>query len=284
MSNLSPDGSQVLFLTGSTAVGFCGACNPDAAPRDRLAVVDVGKKQGGFVYVDGVHRISEPVWSPSGDRIAFTGVKDQGNRDIFVVTLEHPDGSNAEGRALRLTDDPARDEFPAWSADGSTIFYDNGGANAPDDSGFSSTQEIWSVPADGGAPQRLTHNAEADVQPDVSSAGTVAFWHDGEIWTMDEGGSDQHRLAVVPANTGFNPRWSPDGTMLALLRYDDSGRAFFTPRPLRPDDLPLMEVVVVKLATGHVLTVGPRVASDVNPVSWTRDGSALLIDRYDDGA
>ena len=45
-----------------------------------------------------------------------------------------------------------------------------------------------------------------------------------------------------------------------------------------------MQVVVVKLATGHVLTVGPRVASDVNPVSWTRDGSALLIDRYDDGA
>ena len=88
----------------------------------------------------------------------------------------------------------------------------------------------------------------------------------------------------MPANTGFNPRWSPDGTMLALLRYDDSGRATFTPRPLRPDDLPLMQVVVVKLSTGHVLTVGPRVASDVNPVSWTRDGSALLIDRYDDGA
>ena len=45
-----------------------------------------------------------------------------------------------------------------------------------------------------------------------------------------------------------------------------------------------MQVVVVKLATGHVLTVGPRVASDVNPVSWTPDGSALLIDRYDSGA
>ena len=40
---------------------------------------------------------------------------------------------------------------------------------------------------------------------------------------MDQDGSDQHRLTAVPANTGFNPRWSPDGTMLALLRYDDSG-------------------------------------------------------------
>ena len=72
--------------------------------------------------------------------------------------------------------------------------------------------------------------------------------------------------------------------MLALLRYDDSGRARFTPRPLRPADLPLMQVAVVKLSTGHVITVGPRVAADFNPVSWTRDGSALLIDRYDDGS
>ena len=171
MSNLSPDGSQVLFLTGSTAVGFCGGCDPDAAPRDRLAVVDVGKKQGRFVYVDGVHRISEPVWSPGGDRIAFTGVKDKGNRDIFVVTLKHPDGPIAEGRALRLTDDPARDEFPAWSADGSTIFYDNIGAKEPDDSGFSSTQEIWSVPAEGGAPQRLTHNTRGR-----RAAGRLLRW------------------------------------------------------------------------------------------------------------
>ena len=72
--------------------------------------------------------------------------------------------------------------------------------------------------------------------------------------------------------------------MLAVLRYDDSERASFKPRPLRPADLPLMQVVVVKLATGHVIAVGPRVASDVNPISWTPDGSALLIDRYDDGS
>ena len=61
---------------------------------------------------------------------------------------------------------------------------------------------------------------------------------------MDQDGSDQHRLTAVPDDAGFNPRWSPDGTMLALLRYDDSGRARFTPRPLRGEDLPLMQVVV----------------------------------------
>ena len=170
MSNLSPDGSQVLFLTGSTAVGFCGARDPDAAPRDRLAVVDVGKKQGVFVYVDGVHRISEPVWAPGGDRTAFTGVKDKGNRDIFVVTLKHPVGLSSRdvpcvSPTIRRAMSSRRGLRTAPRSSTTTS-----ARKGLDDSGFSSTQEIWSVPADGGAPQRLTHNAEADVQPDVSSA------------------------------------------------------------------------------------------------------------------
>jgi Tol biopolymer transport system component len=284
MSDLSPDGSRVMFLTESTEVGFCGGCSPQF-PRDRLAVVDVGEKEGGFVYVDGgVARVSDPVWSPGGDQIAFSGVHEKGNRDIFVATLERPFGAYNQVRALRLTDDPADDEFPAWSADGSTIFYDNLGEFVLDHSGFSYSQEIWSVGASGGAPRRLTHDSAPDAQPDVSSNGTVAYWHDGKIWTMNRDGSDQRRLTAVPAHTGFNPRWSPDGTMLALLRYDGSGHVRFTPQPLRGEDLPLMQVVVVKLSTGHVLAVGPRVASDLNPVSWTPDGSALLIDRYDSGA
>ena len=284
MGDLSPDGSRVMFLTESTAVGFCGGCSPEF-PRDRLAVVDVGKKKGGFVYVDGwTHGISQPVWAPGGDQIAFTAIRDKGNRDIFVATLKRPLGAYNEVRARRLTDDPADDEFPAWSADGSTIFYDNVGELGPNRSGFSYTQEIWSVPADGGAPTRLTYNSSPDAQPDVSSDGTVVFWRQERIWTMDQDGSDQHRLSAVPANTGFNPRWSPDGTMLALLRYGDPGKPTFTTWPLRLADPPLLQVVVVKLATGRVIRVGPSVASDVNHVSWTPDGSALLVDRYDSGA
>jgi hypothetical protein len=72
--------------------------------------------------------------------------------------------------------------------------------------------------------------------------------------------------------------------MMALLRYDGSSRATFDPVRGRPADLPLLDVVVVDLTTGTVTTVGPRVAADFNPVSWTPDSSALLIDRYDDGA
>ena len=119
-----------------------------------------------------------------------------------------------------------------------------------------------------------------DVQPDVASDGTVAFWHGGDIWTMSSNGGAQERLATVPSGAGFNPRWSPDGSMLALLRYDASERAQIDAAGL-PPDLPLLDVVVVEVERGTVTDLGTRVASDVNPVSWTPDGSSLLINRYD---
>jgi len=285
MPDLSSDGTRIMFLTASTEVGFCGGCSPDSPPSDRIAAIPLGKSSGRFIYLDThshIREVEQPVWSPDGNQIAFTGVsRKDGNRDIYVAELQQGAVINAVTR--RLTFDPAIDEFPAWSPDGSTIFYDNGGAEPVDDSGFSSTQEIWSVPAKGGTPERLTNNKNADTQVDVAADGTVAFWRDGDIWTMDQRGINQKRLKAVPSGIGFNPRWSPDGTMMALLRYDPTERASFDPRPGRLVDLPLLEVVVVDLATGEVTTVGPRVAADFNPVSWIPDGSALLINRYDAG-
>ena len=285
MPDLSSDGTKVIFLTMSTKVGFCGACVPD---NDRIVAIPFGESSGSFIYLEGVHirRVEEPVWSPDGNQIAFVGVsRGDGNRDIYVADL--PDGQVEPATfvdARRLTFDPAVDEFPAWSPDGSTIFFDNGGSEPLNDSGFSSTQEIWSVPADGGAAQRLTSNDVADAQADVAADGTVAFWREGNIWTMDQDGGNPERLAAVPSETGFNPRWSPDGSMVALLRYDPTAFVFISDLPGRPTGLPALEVVVVDLATGEVTVVGPRVAADFNPVSWTPDGSALLINRYDAGA
>ncbi len=164
-----------------------------------------------------------------------------------------------------------------------TIYYTNDGGTGADSDGFSETQEIWRVPATGGTPQRLTDNAEADLQPDVAADGTVVYWEGGEIRTMAADGTGQHRLAAIPSDFGFNPRWSPDGSKIAVLQYDASKRALFDPAIRQDADLALLRVVVVDVATGDATTVGPRVASFLNPVSWTPDGTALLINRYDDG-
>jgi WD40-like Beta Propeller Repeat len=53
---------------------------------------------------------NHPVWSPDGERVAFSRT-DGGNADIYVV--------GADGTGLvRLTMDPGTDFFPAWSPDG----------------------------------------------------------------------------------------------------------------------------------------------------------------------
>ncbi len=282
-ADLSADGTHVAFTTVSTDVGNCGAC---ASGDRRLAVVRVGRQVGDFVNMGDVAdlepgKTQQPVWSPDGSKLAFVGTSTEGNVDIYVAELGTSGAAGFGPTVQRLTTDPAIDEFPAWTPDGKTILYDNLGVDGPDDSGFAQTQEIWSVPAAGGKPVRLTNNTDADTQPDVAADGSVAYWHGGDIWEMAVDGSDQRRITTVPGGLGFNPRWSPDRSKVALLEYDPSERARLDLSMKLPIDHPLLKVVVIDLSTGAMADVGPRVASDVNPVSWTADGSALLVYRYD---
>jgi hypothetical protein len=276
--DLTADGRRVMFLTHSIDVGFCGGCGN----HERPAVVDVGKASGLFICCD-IAGFGQAAWSPDGKRLAYQHMGQDGNVDVYVVPVVDDGSGVSTSDAIRLTNDPAVDGWPAWSPDGTTIYYTNDGATAADDSGVSDTQEIWRVPANGGTPQRLTDNDKSDLQPDVSAAGTVVYWEGGEIRTMAADGTGQQRLAAIPSDIGFNPRWSPDGSKIAVLQYDSSKRARFDPSIRQPADLALLRVVVVDVATGDATTLGPRVASFFNPVSWTPDGTALLINRYDDG-
>ena len=277
--DLSADGDRVFLLTRSMDVVHCFGCaNPGAWP----AVVPVGKTSGLYICCD-TDGFGQAAWSPDGGQLAYQHTGKDGNVDVYVVPVVDDGSGISLGNARRLTTDPAVDGWPAWSPDGETIYYTNDGATAADSDGFSETQEIWRVPATGGTPQRLTDNAEADLQPDVAADGTVVYWEGGEIRTMAADGTGQHRLAAIPSDIGFNPRWSPDGSKIAVLQVDDSKRALFDPAIRQDPDLALLRVVVVDVATGDTTTVGPRVASFFNPVSWTPDGTALLINRYDDG-
>jgi Tol biopolymer transport system component len=297
MANLSPDGQRIVFLTTSIDVGFCGGCQPGGPVR--MAIVPVGSTRGGYVYFAEIDfaSVAHPAWSPDGTQIAFQGTR-LGNSDIYVADLsgaETPtDGSYLAVPTTRLTSDPGVDQFPSWSPDGTIVFYDNLGTGVVD-FGMSDTGEIWSVPVAGGDPTRLTNDDLPDMQPDVSSDGTVAYWSGGEIWVMAMDGSGARRLESIPADLGWHPRWSPDGTEIALLQYNPNApRAIFggpkRPAPLwgtgpgslpiHATNLPPMNVVVVNVESGESTTLDVQVASFYNPVSWMPDGTALLVNRY----
>jgi len=119
-------------------------------------------------------------------------------------------------------------------------------------------------------PHTVTNTGNYDdyVNLTASSAGgwTVAIYRDGNNNGTFEAGPD-------------------------TLLVDSAGDADATPDSgllLNDGFMRILVAVTVPAGTadgtGDVTTVGPRVASFYNPVSWTPDGTALLINRYDDGS
>ena len=59
--------------------------------------------------------IGQPAWSPTGDRIAYSGMKD-GQINIYVI--------GADGRGnVQLTRDAGNNESPTWSPDGNMLAF-----------------------------------------------------------------------------------------------------------------------------------------------------------------
>jgi Tol biopolymer transport system component len=248
---MSPDGRTIAF----------------AATKDGLlAIGTIGMDGAGLRFLSHMPSdATSPAWSPDGSRIAFVA---QGH--IYVMAA---DGS----QVTQLTSGSGVDQVPTWSPDETTIAYSNLGAhtnlgtNTPPHSGFTPTEEIWTVPASGGTPTRLTQNRVPDDTPSYSPDGTrIAFFHDGRIWIMDRDGRNAHPMPGQPRGANFAPRWSPDGSRILFL----------VPTLLRGDAGPLLTLHVVDLATGASIVVPGKVEGDENVPSWLPSGTALLINQY----
>jgi eukaryotic-like serine/threonine-protein kinase len=150
----SPDGKQLVFAEEN--VGD----NPQYRYRkSALWTVTVATGEKKKLYAgDAV----QPRWSPHNYRIVYWAMS-AGKRDIWTVRSDGTD-------PVPLTDDPALDWSPAWSADGQAVYFssDRGG-------GF----DLWRIPVDersgrstgpaeavtkGGTAQRLHSTVSADGQ------------------------------------------------------------------------------------------------------------------------
>jgi Tol biopolymer transport system component len=148
-------------------------------------------------------------------KIAFDSDSGSGNREIVVM--------NGDGTGVtQITSNPARDELPSWSPDGTRIvFHTNRDGNF----------EIYTMNADGTGLARITNNTADDAYPKWSPDGTkIAFAsnRDGnyEIYTMNADGSSPARLTTNPPFDGY-PSWSPDGAKIAFHSYRDNGSGIF---------------------------------------------------------
>jgi TolB protein len=107
---------------------------------------------------------------------------------------------------VKLTDNAARDNQPAWSPDGRRIaFTSNRDGN----------QEIYVMNADGSNEIRLTNDPADDAHPSWSPDGRRIAFHrtvlgHGQIHVMKADGTDVKRLTELsPVAFSGWPSWGP---------------------------------------------------------------------------
>ena len=118
----------------------------------------------------------DPVFSPDGTMIAFTGEYD-GNEDVYVVP-------SAGGIPKRLTTHPDPDQVVGWTRDGkSVLFRSTRGAYA------ARYVQLYTVGVSGGLPEvvPLPMAVEGSYSPDSSHLAYVPFTNFRESWQLQVG-------------------------------------------------------------------------------------------------
>ncbi len=190
----------------------------------------IAPRDGGEAHrlVTGTDRLSGPVFSPDGTKVAYTGDYD-GNRDVYVVPA-------AGGEPVRLTYHPGDDVALGWTPDGSRVAF-----RSSRDS-YSDPEQMYTIPATGGFPTQvpLPRVQQASYSPDGTHLAYQPNLQWQPAWKGYRGG--QYRtvwianladssIVKVPQKDGSNdgnPMWVGDSVYflsdrdgsIALYAYD----------------------------------------------------------------
>jgi hypothetical protein len=209
----------------------------------------------------------DPAWSPDGRQIAFTKWVDKPG--LYVV--------NADGTGERQLYGMNDAKSPTWSPDGAMIAVTTRDSKLATVTfgrySFSTTKDQWwivAVPVAGGDLIPVPVDGEYYAfSPTWSSTGFIAYRGNRGLYLTT---LDKDAQAAVVGNTPRpdSPVWSPDGSRLAFMMWQNDHWDIFT---MSPDGSHL-----------KVLTPPPpflkRVYNNVAP-TWSPDGKyvAFLSDR-----
>ncbi len=262
----NPDGYSDIFtmeVTGQNQVNLTNDATEDREPAWSPDGSRIAWHCGNSICVmgaDGDNRIELasglggrlPQWSPDGQWLAF-GAFAGLHEDVFIV----PAGG---GTPINLTNNPAVDLGPSWSAGSSEIVFET---NRHSVTGTMPIEnwELYKVNITTLVQTRLTNNAAQDHAAAWSPGGTrIAFvsdegapQYDYALHIMNPDGSGRRRL-TEPIDFLGPLAWSPDSRRLAAQAgFVDNG-----------------EIVTVDVETGTTTRLTFNAVFDAMPV-WRPD-------------
>ncbi|HXQ73926.1 MAG TPA: protein kinase [Pyrinomonadaceae bacterium] len=225
----SPDWSRAahLQLTNEHGTEFFPSLAPDGKSfvyasnqhgNFDLFVQRVGGKNATLLTPNTPSNEIEPVFSPSGERIAFRSTREPAG--VYVM--------EAGGENVRLV--IAGCHHPAWSPDGNEIVCSTAGHEEAPTTRNTRPSALWIANVETGDKRFLCeHDA---MQPSWSPNGKrIAFWFmppsagRSDIATISRNGGEIE-VVTKDASTNWNPVWSPDGKFL-YFASDRSGNMSF---------------------------------------------------------
>lgn len=225
------------------------ATNPPA--NVRLTWVDRAGRSVQAVGPFPFGRYADPELSPDGKQIALESVPVSrtqtapwSNQDVWVFELD-------QGRSTQLTFDPASDEHPIWSPDGSRLVFLSRRAGAAG---------LYQKVVSNEKPEELLLRGDGPFPSDWSAHGIVydTGGPDADLWLLPLAGERKPYALVRAASMQLAGRFSPDGRWFAY-QTNELGRP---------------EVFVKSFPTSAAKS---RVSTDGGSLPrWRRDGKELF--------
>ncbi|MBN1891132.1 MAG: PD40 domain-containing protein [Thermoflexales bacterium] len=206
----SPDGKTIYFHSERKGDRQGEIYAMDADGTNVRQLTDLGGGVMGGIDV-----------SPDGRRLAFYR-----DSDIYVVNTDGTGQAN-------LTDDKARDYFPAWSPDGSKIAFESDRSPEKSSSGAAQS-DIYVMDADGSNATRLTTDIDNDNSPRWSLDGHLITFvskreNRSELYIVGADGTGETRLTEDNNWNTSHLFWQPASASTALARLPDTPVRFAEP-------------------------------------------------------
>ncbi|MFQ5422764.1 MAG: TolB family protein [Phycisphaerae bacterium] len=216
---------------------------------------------------------AQPVFNPTGQRIAFTSDR-SGNWDIWVV--------DADGRnPMQVSNALLPELHPSWSPNGRSLVYCR--INPKESRG-----ELWVAELDHPGVRRLIGEG---MFPAWSPTGAkIAYQRARQrgsrwfsIWTIDYNAGEPRfptEIASSPRAAMIAPAWSTDGRQIAFTAVEHDPPPAFRPADTGSDTLPTSRICIVD-ADGRGLQYLTDPRNESYSPSWASDDRIYFTRRLD---